>query len=363
MSKGKNMSEIESVDKKLKFSYSKLNTYEACPWRYKLQYVDKHFIDSSSIANEFGTLIHFIEETIANDIIANDNEPIFMIDENKYIDIFINAGTDNYPVQNVLGAKKLKEKYPIEFNEKDKYGFSYDDKANNYLNFGIYRLRDFLNANRNYRIVGVELPFTVDYSNFTFHGFIDRAFKDTTSGDLIIEDIKTWQNIKGHDLVTPLQFVIYTQAAIQLFNLQPEQISCFYELPLAEARYSAGTKGFLNRGVKKINKILNSIDTEDFCPKPSPLCHWCPFSATFPNQPEEGKNLCPYHSNWTRETKDFSVEFEWFGLENHENVLKAYIDKHSTESIEFAGVDSINLPALISTNSGETNRIRLVRRC
>ena len=51
-----------------KFSYSKLEIYESCSWRYKLIYEDKNFIKIPSIATDFGTLIHFIEESLAKDI-------------------------------------------------------------------------------------------------------------------------------------------------------------------------------------------------------------------------------------------------------------------------------------------------------
>ena len=126
------------MENKEKFSYSKLSTYESCPWRYKLQYVDKHFLDTSTIANEFGTLVHYIEETIARDIIANDNEPLFMIDDQKYIDLFINADITEEDGSKVLGVIKLKEKYPEDFYKKDpKTGMNYSDKANDYLNNGI----------------------------------------------------------------------------------------------------------------------------------------------------------------------------------------------------------------------------------
>ena len=57
-----------------KFSYSKLDTYVQCPFKFKLKYVDGHYIFNSSIATEFGTLIHETEETIAKNII--NNEPI-----------------------------------------------------------------------------------------------------------------------------------------------------------------------------------------------------------------------------------------------------------------------------------------------
>lgn len=317
------------MERKEKFSYSKLSSYESCGWKYKLQYIDKHFIASETIANEFGNLVHYVEETIANDIIANNNEPNFMIDDDKYIDLFINADIHTED-ETILGVKKLKEKYPDDFYVADKSGMNYSDKANDYLNNGIYRLRDYLTANRDITIVGAEIPFTVEYRDYIFHGFIDRLLKDNTTNEYIIEDIKTWSSIDGHDTVTPLQFVFYTKAVQELYNT--ENISCFYDLPLDKHRYSAGTKGYMKRGFKKIDKLLDLIESKNFEPNPSPLCHWCIFSKTYPNQPEEAKNLCPYYCRWTKENKDFSKEFEWMGIENHEAILNEFINKNSNIS-------------------------------
>lgn len=327
------MNEIQEKEKKLeRFSYSKLSTYESCGWRYKLQYIDKHFIDSSSIANEFGTLVHYVEETIAKDIIANDNEPNFLIDDQKYIDLFIN-GDEGDSDKKVLGIKALKAKYPDDFYTKDKSGMDYNEKANDYLNNGIYRLRDYLTYNPNLRVVGIEQPFSLEYDDYIFQGFIDRVYMDLNTGEYIIEDIKTWWSINGHDVVTPLQFVFYTLAAEQLYNISVDKIRCQYELPLAHDRYDAGTKGFIKRGTKKIDKLLGLIKERDFEPNPSPLCHWCIFSKTYPNQPEEAKNLCPYCCNWTKDKKDFSKDFEWMGLENHDAILEAFIAKNQTVSM------------------------------
>lgn len=350
----------ETKEKKLeRFSYSKLSTYESCGWRYKLQYVDKHFIDSSSIANEFGTLVHFVEETIAKDIIANDNEPNFMIDDDKYIDLFINADIQDSD-KTILGVKKLKEKYPEDFYTKDKSGMDYSEKANDYLNNGIYRLRDYLTANRNLRVIGIEQPFALEYGDYVFQGFIDRVYKDIVTGQIIIEDIKTWWSIAGHDVVTPLQFVFYTLAAEKLYETSADNIQCQYELPLAHDRYDAGTKGFIKRGIKKIDKLLGLIKDKDFEPNPSPLCHWCIFSKTNPNQPEEAKNLCPYYCNWTKDKKDFSKDFEWMGIENHDAILEAFIAKNEKASQVAANTCPTTLEKLpLDFNS---SRITFIRR-
>ena len=105
------------------------------------------------------------------------------------------------------------------------------------------------------------------------------------------------QPADSKELATPLQFVIYNLAAQELYNISEQDISCAYELVVCDQKQEAGTKGFIARGIKKLNKLLDEIKTEDFTPSPSPLCHWCIFSETFPNQPQEAKKLCPYYSH------------------------------------------------------------------
>ena len=307
-----------------KFSYSKLNTFESCPYKFKLQYRDKHFPDSTTLANEFGTLVHFIEETIAKDIIANNDEPIFMLDDNKYIEMFLHKDSIDSDNNKVLCVDSLKQKYDSKhFSDKDKQGFSYNDKVKAYLDSGINRLRNYLAKNRDLRIVGVEKEFNLEHKDYIFHGFIDRAFKNIKTGEIYVEDIKTWDTIKGHDLKTPLQLALYSIAASQIF--ETDKVSCGYDLPLIDEKHTAGTYGYIERGIKKIDKLLESIEAENFEPKPTPLCHWCVFSPTYiEGQPEDAKGLCPYFSHWTRAKADFSVEFEWAGMENNDKVLEAY---------------------------------------
>ena len=52
--------------KKQKFSYSKLNQYENCPYAYNLKYNEGHFYNVPSLAASFGTLVHKIEENISH---------------------------------------------------------------------------------------------------------------------------------------------------------------------------------------------------------------------------------------------------------------------------------------------------------
>ena len=49
----------------IKYSYSRVDTYGKCPWKYKLKYIDLHYTESSTLALELGTLVHYIEEHIS----------------------------------------------------------------------------------------------------------------------------------------------------------------------------------------------------------------------------------------------------------------------------------------------------------
>ena len=308
-----------------KTSYSKISTYEQCPYKYKLVYIDKHFINQPSIATDFGTLIHYVEEHIGIDL-KNHKD----IDYVYFKNLFLEGNEE------VKGLNKLKELYPIEFITPDKNNRTYEEKANTYLTEGIYRLEEHLRINDNLEIYGTEVPFEFEYGGYIIHGFIDRIFKDTIANSYIIEDIKTYSAPLEHkDLVTPLQFVIYVKALQTLVpNLTENDIVCYYDLPLCYEKQQAGTNGFIKRGFAKIDKLFKNISEKIFAPKATPLCHWCIFCPTVDNQPEEAKGLCPYYSHWTRENKDNSVENYWMGEENHQAILEAFRKGESKPKIK-----------------------------
>lgn len=309
-----------------KLSYSSLSTYEQCPFKWKLVYLENHYINQPSIATDFGTLIHYLEETMANTLKEGKQ-----INYNEIIDLLFNIDfTDGK--ETIRGVNKLKELYPEDFITPDKNGRTYSEKVDSYIDSGMCRLEDYLAEHPELEVYEAEKPFRLEYRGYIFQGFIDRIFKNKLTGDFIVEDIKTYSApIDKENLTTPLQFVIYKKA-LEL-EFPNKQISCAYELPLCNLKQEAGTKGFVDRGFKKIDKLLDAIENNEFAPKPCPLCHWCVFSETYPNQPEEAKHLCPYFSHWTREDKDFSVENEWMGEENHLAILEAFVNSYKKDGI------------------------------
>ena len=314
----------------MKYSYSNISTFEQCPFKYKLIYVDKHFINQPSIATDFGSLIHFIEETMAN-----------TIKEGKQINYrdMINLLYEGNESENIKGVDKIKELYPQDFVTPDKNGRTYTEKIETYIDSGICRLEDYLAEHPELEIVEAEKPFELEYKGYNFHGFIDRIFRNKITGDYIIEDIKTYSApLKEDKLITPLQFVIYTLALQNIFK--DSKITCAYELPLCNCKQQAGTKGFIERGIKKLDKLLNEIEAKNFIPKPTPLCYFCPFSSNNVNPVlTEDNYLCPYFCHWSRQNnKDFSVEYEWMGVENHDRIIEAYKAKLNNTTTEHINI-------------------------
>ena len=311
------------TDKPLqKYSYSGVNCYEQCAFKYYLQYIKKHYIYVDTLAADFGTLCHYILENIGLDL-KNGKKP----DYKKYKDVFKNI---NIPKKDafdkdggIYGLEVLKKKYPREFFEADENGNSFLTKSEFFMKRGMYRLEEFLDNHPGFKVWACEKYFDITFNNHRFGGFIDRVLYNEDTGEYIIEDIKTKDKpFKDEELITPLQFVIYVKALMDITGAKEDKIKCAYDLPICDKRQDAGTKGYLKRGETKLNKIFNGIESGEWKPGPSPLCWWCQFNHGNPNIPKAGKGLCPYYSLWRPDNKTREVANLWEGLERHEIIVK-----------------------------------------
>lgn len=287
-----------------RFSYSKISTYKQCKFKFKLKYLDKNYLDSSSIATEFGSLVHETEEKIAH---ALRNElPI------NYIGL-----KNNF----IIESRKLALKYPNDFCKPDKSGRTYRDKTYLYLGSAIYRLEKFMKANPNLMIIGIEQKFEYDYDGVhSFNGSIDRAFLDVSTGEILIQDIKTWSiPVQDSELKAPLQFAVYMMAAQQLWEVSFDKIRCEYDLPLCDLVQPALSGNIVEDGRAVLDKLFKGIQDENFRPTISALCHWCEYNPlTNPNILEtKPEAVCPYFSTWQKSGDNVrDTLMTWQGLES-----------------------------------------------
>ena len=210
-----------------KMSYSKMDCYKQCGWKFLLQYIEGPYISTPGIALDVGILIHDTEEKIANFI--KDDLPI------DYVALKNNI---------IVKTMEIEHKFPKDFLEKDKTGRLYKEKIYEYLEKGIYRLETYMKEHQELEIVGAEIPFKYDLMDFTFSGKIDRLFRNKVTGEYICQDIKTWPKpAEDKDIPTPLQFVVYTKAVKEMYGVLNEEISCAYDLPFCNMIQAVGTKG------------------------------------------------------------------------------------------------------------------------
>lgn len=270
-----------------RFSYSKISCYKQCAFKYLVKYKEKNFIDSSSIATEFGTLVHETEEHIAKAIQAE--QPInYIALKNKFI----------------IESKKIAQKYPVEFFSTDKSDRTYQEKMYLYLDSAIYRLEKYMKRHPELRIIGIEQKFEYDYDGIhSFNGSIDRAFINIETNDIIIQDIKTWSvPAQSNDLKAPLQFAVYTMAAEKLWGISYDQIRCEYDLPLCDITQPALSENLVTEGRPELDKLFKGIQDENFKPTVSALCHWCEYNPlTNPGIIDtKPQAVCPYFSTWQK---------------------------------------------------------------
>lgn len=321
--------------KRTQYSYTRLDKYTECGYRYKLVYEDKNYISESGVAAAVGTLVHYIEESIANCII--DGRPIdYDALRKEFYEINIPEKEPEYDADGhkkkgseggIFGVNILREKYQSEFYELDDNGSSYFTKCEEYRERGIYRLEDYLKEHPELKLVAVEKEFLTEYKGHLIHGYIDRILFDTSTKEYILEDIKTkGKPFPEAKLKTPLQFVVYSLAVQKMYGLFDYPTRFNYDLPFCGIRQAAGTKGVMARGFKKMDNIFAGIEAKEFKPGPSPLCHWCEFSPTNPNQPEAGKGLCPYYSLWTPDGqhKAWECDHKWEGPEKHDAIMEKF---------------------------------------
>lgn len=229
--------------------------------------------------------------------------------------------------EELYGIEVLKRRFTAEFyTPSDNTGKHYFGKVNEYKQ-NIKRQEQFFIDNPHLELFDVERHFEFLFGGERIHGYIDRIVKYKGLDKYQIYDVKTRDRLFGKtDIPTPLQHVVYGLGVKDDLKLETEPEEYFYDLVFIDEMQQVGTKGFIKRGIKQLDKIFDGIHAGEYPAKPSPLCYWCEYCNTNPKVTAKGENCCPYYSLWTPGNRVFDVKNKWTDGSNTEDLIEKLKD-------------------------------------
>jgi len=220
------------------YSFSKISSFQHCPMKFKLNYIDKIRIPTENIALEKGKFLHHIIENVIMDF----RPPEFKFElatEEQQRDFVIK-------LKDFMRSDCYKEYYALEHKETER-GFSID-------------------------FDGVNIK-AGDYNNHSLiRGFIDFISKN--GNKLLIVD---WKSGKYKEDINQLQVAIYALWGFLTFDVDIIECEfCFIEhSKKVTVKFE---RNDINKLIKDIfSEIMYIEKAQSFKKKPSALCDWCDY--------------------------------------------------------------------------------------
>lgn len=319
--------------KKLRVSYSQFSMWNQCPWRWKLNYIDKIKADKPSIHLIFGSAMHYVlqlyltaffsngpkyaDQLDLNDILRQEMAKEYKKHLNKYIKegMKIIKEVKDKSVKVDVDGKKLILQDNMDFiakhnaqkvlegyvSKKDMMEFYYDGvKINEW--FRKHRT-EFFNY-KTEKLIAIEYPLKRELkNNLDFIGFIDVLIRNKETGKIRIIDFKTstkgWASYKKNDENTTSQLVIYKNFYAKRLNMDIKKIDVEFiilkrklqeDIPYPQKRIikfvPASGKPTINKVIMKFDAFVESCfdkrgnhKLDEFYPKIATAsnCRFCDF--------------------------------------------------------------------------------------
>ena len=234
----------------MRLSYSSINTYEACPAKFKFQYEDR-VPQGPSPALSFGGSLH---------------QALYLF--------------HNRPVPVAPSLEELHEMLEAAWVSD---GFSGESEERMYLDHGRQVLAQYHRENApEYRIpVALEFRFQVQIEGVTLSGIIDRMDR-LPGGGYEIVDYKTNRRLPPQSRIDQdLQLSIYHLAAREVWGIEPERLTLYYLLP-GQRMSTTRTPADVDELHRRIGVVAERIGSGMFEARQNPLCDWCDYQALCP---------------------------------------------------------------------------------
>lgn len=205
-------------------SFSQYSIYQQCPFRWKLNYIDRQRISSPNMIMTFGSAVHETLQIFLHNLYKKSVKDADAID------------------LNILLQERMVELYAMEVAQNNDIHFSTPEEMQDYYNDGVEILNwirkhrsEYFNK-RNWELLGVEMPIYIQASKHNEHvkmnGFLDLVFRDTDTDEIHIYDIKTsyrgWGDNDKKNVTKTSQLVLYKHYFAKQYGYDVEKIHIKY---------------------------------------------------------------------------------------------------------------------------------------
>jgi hypothetical protein len=277
-----------------RISYSQYSQWDVCPWKWKLNYVDKLSTFTDNIHTLFGTSMHEVLQTYLT-VMYEDTIKM----------------ADALPLQEML-LKRMKTNYSQIMGRNGGEVFVEQTEMEEFYQHGLLILEWFKKkrgsyfSKKGYELVGIEVP--IDYKmndGVKFIGYIDVLIHDTVRDRYKIIDIKTstmgWNKYQKADKNKTDQLLLYKNFWGAQNNIPLDKIDVEYfivkrklyeKVDFPQRRVQTFTpangKPSINKVVNNVNRFVEDCFVNDkhnletnYMKNPSPKnCRFCEFNQT-----------------------------------------------------------------------------------
>ena len=248
------------------FSHSQLETYSACPLKYKFSNVLKIPVEGSRGNLTFGQTIHNTLCKFLKPLEETEQSSLFPEDAKKE-----------------FSEENLKKIYDYYWTDE---GYSNKKERQDYYERGLNCLRNFWqdwSKNPSPTILYLEKRFTYKLGGKIIKGIVDRVDR-LPDGTLEIIDYKTGNVKDSLTSESKIQLTLYQLVLEDLFGVKVGRLTYYYVEGPQRLSFSAKPE-FLNKVRQETIAKMVAISEGKFPPTPGMACSFCDFNK-----------ICPYRS-------------------------------------------------------------------
>ena len=259
------------------YSHSRLSTFEQCPFKFKLRYIDKIIPEiENTIESYLGGIVHDTLEWIYLDAIRGE---VHTIDE--MIVYYSEAWEKEYTPEIRIVRKEM--------------------SAKDYFNKGVKFLLDYYMRHAPFDdgTLEVEKKIIIELNEGSkLQGFIDRLVHNVETGEYEIHDYKTAKSLPTREKISSdRQLALYSIAIKEKYGYDKNVVLVWHYLAHDTKIVSQRTNEQLEQLKTKTIALIRRIEaTMDFPPVESALCGWCEYKSMCPNFggviSDDQKKLC-----------------------------------------------------------------------